>query len=316
MAIQTTYTRDNQRIVVNYHYVEDPSEDFSGIHPCSIAHFDQQIRFLSSAYRTVSLKDMAEALRKGSNERLCAITFDDGLRDQYEYAVPILEKYQAPGTFFIISGTLENMIPSAHIVHVLLSNATANTLVDESNHFFTQYHKNQPPFLIPKDKRITDKRKLRDDIQTANFKETINRLDDAIRDALLKHLVEKLLPHGYSIGSRLFMSEAMIYDLHARGHEIGCHGHNHYAFDEQQESVVRDDLYRSKQRLEHIITHPVTGLSYPHGGHNEMVERVAREAGFTHGVLIKRCFVRTDDSPLCMPRYDTKDIHEYLMRQQ
>jgi len=87
------FSLDDKHIVVMYHYIENPSKERSGIHPCPVAEFERQVKFLSENYNIVSLKELFKAIKSGSDEKFCTLTFDDGLKDQYQNAVPILKKY-------------------------------------------------------------------------------------------------------------------------------------------------------------------------------------------------------------------------------
>ena len=40
-----------------------------------------------------------------SDRALVSLTFDDGLRCQFESAVPILDRYDFPATFFLVANT-------------------------------------------------------------------------------------------------------------------------------------------------------------------------------------------------------------------
>ena len=154
------FSHEDRHIIVNYHYVEDPRADFAGIHPCAVKEFERQIAFLSRRYTLVTVPEAAKAAAKGSDENLCALTFDDGLQDQLEHALPILKKYRAPATFFIITSTLSGEIPAAHKLHLLLSKVSAEELIDSFNDFIrARYPKHTEPLRIPKDRRIT-KRKI------------------------------------------------------------------------------------------------------------------------------------------------------------
>src|SRR5208283_769306 len=57
--------------------------------------FEAQMRFLQRYYRVVSLDEICEQMERPTrNGHAVAVTFDDGYRDLYTYALPILKKYQ------------------------------------------------------------------------------------------------------------------------------------------------------------------------------------------------------------------------------
>ncbi len=67
--------------------------------------FDRQMRFLKTHnYNVVKLADAAGLIRDKQRIpfRTVAITLDDGYKDNYIYAFPILKKYNLPATVFII----------------------------------------------------------------------------------------------------------------------------------------------------------------------------------------------------------------------
>lgn len=67
--------------------------------------FERQVRFLKThKYNVIPLEELA-ALIKEKNKippKTLAITLDDGYRDNYTYAFPILKKYHIPAKIFII----------------------------------------------------------------------------------------------------------------------------------------------------------------------------------------------------------------------
>lgn len=67
--------------------------------------FARQMRFLKSQhYNVLPLESLAALIkeRKKIPPKTIAITFDDGYKDNYIYAFPILKKYNLPATIFII----------------------------------------------------------------------------------------------------------------------------------------------------------------------------------------------------------------------
>ncbi len=69
--------------------------------------FEAQLEYLSeNGYHTVTLAAYLDAEQKGAQlpEKSVILTFDDGYRDAYENAFPLLKKYGMIGTFFVITG--------------------------------------------------------------------------------------------------------------------------------------------------------------------------------------------------------------------
>jgi len=71
--------------------------------------FDLQVALLASAFRIISLEEAVTRLEKGDLESHCvALSFDDGWRDNYIHAFPILKKYAAPATVFVTSDAISS----------------------------------------------------------------------------------------------------------------------------------------------------------------------------------------------------------------
>lgn len=67
--------------------------------------FEKQMRFLKEHdYNVISVEELADLLSAGEKlpPRTLAITFDDGYRDNYLYALPVLKKYGLRASVFII----------------------------------------------------------------------------------------------------------------------------------------------------------------------------------------------------------------------
>lgn len=68
--------------------------------------FRMQMQVLESRFELVRLGDWVK--KASENKELpkfaCAVTFDDGWRDNYDYAYPVLKEYGVPATIFVVSG--------------------------------------------------------------------------------------------------------------------------------------------------------------------------------------------------------------------
>lgn len=99
-------TADRQIPVLLYHRVGQT------VDPLTVTpeRFERDLRLLKNAgYSTISLQQLQNFLADRNTElpaNPLVITFDDGYRDNYENAFPLLSKYQMEAAFFIIAGML------------------------------------------------------------------------------------------------------------------------------------------------------------------------------------------------------------------
>lgn len=87
------------------------------------ADFEKQLLWLrSKGYAFVPLAEYVRTLRNQGriDGRIAAVTFDDGWRDNYEHAFPILQKLGIPATFFIVSGEMAGVSPSLRMTPAML----------------------------------------------------------------------------------------------------------------------------------------------------------------------------------------------------
>jgi peptidoglycan/xylan/chitin deacetylase (PgdA/CDA1 family) len=90
-------------VAVAFHRVQETAEPDDGL-TVSVRTFERHCKFFRRHFRVVSLLEIVEKLERGQPlERELAITFDDGYRDNFENAAPVLERLSLPATFFIVS---------------------------------------------------------------------------------------------------------------------------------------------------------------------------------------------------------------------
>ena len=93
-----------QALILTYHRFSERE----GQAPISARAFAEQTQYLKAHYTLVPLSGLAGCLRKREvPPRLAAITIDDGYRDAYEIAFPILRKHRAPATVFAVTEFVE-----------------------------------------------------------------------------------------------------------------------------------------------------------------------------------------------------------------
>jgi peptidoglycan/xylan/chitin deacetylase (PgdA/CDA1 family) len=92
--------------ILTYHRIDEPErspELYPGLIGATPAEFDEQMRFVSSRYRPVSLTELL-AIRRGEAAlppRAMLVTFDDGYRSVADHAWPIMRRHSVPLTLFV-----------------------------------------------------------------------------------------------------------------------------------------------------------------------------------------------------------------------
>jgi peptidoglycan/xylan/chitin deacetylase (PgdA/CDA1 family) len=95
-------------VVVAFHRVQQGA-DVSDTLTVDPEIFEAYCRFFRRHFRVVPLPELIRGLEAGRTPRReLAITFDDGYRDNFENALPILEALSLPATFFIVSRWVES----------------------------------------------------------------------------------------------------------------------------------------------------------------------------------------------------------------
>ena len=94
--------RRNVRRILMLHGIDDVE--------MPAADFEQGIAWLARRFRIVPLGEMVDAIAAGRPADArgeLALTFDDGLRNQFELAYPVLRRLGAPATFFVCPDLIE-----------------------------------------------------------------------------------------------------------------------------------------------------------------------------------------------------------------
>lgn len=93
-------------VILTFHHVrparDDPFQP-NALLAITPQHLDTTLRVVVDlGFDLVSLDDVPDRLRAGEGARpFCALTFDDGYRDNRDHALPVLRRYGAPWTLFV-----------------------------------------------------------------------------------------------------------------------------------------------------------------------------------------------------------------------
>jgi peptidoglycan/xylan/chitin deacetylase (PgdA/CDA1 family) len=96
-----------------YHYISTPPANANAIRldlSTTPRQFESHLAYLRHAgYETISMKQLAYAVSQQMTlpEKPIILTFDDGYRDNYEHAFPLLRRYGYTGTFFLVTQPID-----------------------------------------------------------------------------------------------------------------------------------------------------------------------------------------------------------------
>lgn len=212
--------------------------------------FEAQMRFLRERYRVISLSTLLEGLSSpGPSQQSVAITFDDGYRDVYTHAFPILKKYQIPATIYLSAEAIEmNQIAWYDRVFLALSVAPGDKLdlmLDRPRRF-----------LLP-----TAASRLRSAEEIISYLRTIP--DDERKEFCMA--LEKQVPLPAERMTGRMLTWEQIGTMQSEGVSFGSHTLTHPAVSRLDSVGLERELRESKARLEERLGVAVEDFAYPFG---------------------------------------------------
>lgn len=266
-----------KRIVVYHGFCQNDHTRFNPIF-LKVKTFEKHLKFYRRYFNVISLEDYFEENFEKSRFTIC-ITFDDGYANNYKYALPLIEKYQIPVTFFITG----------------IREAGYDILW---NDFLGIVSKYGPPELEYKKVQFV-KNHVGVYVSSTNGESLPSILRKEGFDAK-KEIMEDLYPLVPFREMRidkdywLQMTEEQIRELsNSRFATIGSHGYYHNDLAKIPIEDANDEMKLSKIFLEKISGKEVRAIAFPYGSYTENVKQNARKIGFTR--LLATDFLLPDD---------------------
>lgn len=259
----------NRLLIFGWHNVEGtwcfPSPQGQGTRGMA-----KQFRFLRRYANVVDLADAVATLRAGRPlpPRSVALTFDDGYRDNLDLAIPMLEEYELPATFFLVPDFLSgNLTPWWEHLGWAMQNTTRTTVRFEDADLA----------LTPDAAGQT----------YARICETVKRRTQAERLAAIDELVSELAPTGTCDMSGLMLDWDGAAAMARRGFAIGSHSMDHCILANEPGDAQRVNLSTSRTLLADTLDTDVRLLAYPNGTDLDFTADTigaSTSAGFEHAV--------------------------------
>jgi peptidoglycan/xylan/chitin deacetylase (PgdA/CDA1 family) len=256
-------------LVLNYHRVgkvlETPFD--RGLWSADAESFTEQIRFCKSQLDVISPDDLSQVVAQ-KRGRYALITFDDGYRDNYEIAFPILKAEGVPATFFVVTGFVDVprvpwwdeiawMVRTSRQERVGLNGwIPAPVLFDEPD----------------RERAVRTLLRIYKEMPAESNERYLDVLAEATRSGRC----------GTEVGKGFWMNWNMLREMRAAGMTVAGHTVTHPILARAPSQRQREEILGCGTRLVEETGEPMRYFSYPVGGpnsFNSVTQDCLREAG-------------------------------------
>jgi len=235
--------------------------------------FDKQMAFVSKNFNILTFRDILKLTKNGNPvpRNGLIITFDDGYRDNYHFAFPILRKYGITAVIF----------PSTAYV------GSREVFWFEKVSYYIKQAEDGPVHIESLDYHAVLRRHNRKEIIT----EVLRRLKNVKNTVRLTAMLELDSLYGRKGIRHRELVETLSWnemlEMDKAGIEFGSHTCTHPILTSMTTEEIQREFLDSKKVLEDRMHRPILSVSYPVGTKNavnQAVEIQAEAAGYQFGV--------------------------------
>ncbi|AHM60587.1 polysaccharide deacetylase [Flammeovirgaceae bacterium 311] len=310
-----------------YHRIAQPQSDVWNI-AVSPVNFEQQLQLLKKSGKVVPLKALVQGLEEGSlQSRSMAITFDDGYADNYEVAVPLLEKYRLPATFFIASGNigketefwwdeLEQLIlfsedlPPAFSMNI--GGEAINISLAEEERLDDKLHRQHQQWRAFVTEPPGQRAALF--LQLWQHLRPLPALEQQRILAQIRQWAN--VPQQYRANYRS-MTRAQLQQLSAKPlFDVGIHTVTHPALADHTEDFQFKELTDNREQLREITGMTPALLAYPYGSYNHQTLNIAEKLKIKGAVTTEDTLVTPQTNLLRIGRFQVNNWNGSMFTEQ
>lgn len=264
--------------ILAYHGVLDKPLPFDDWCFISEETFEQQVRYLSENFNIVHLSEAVAMLDRDDVDKPTAvITFDDGYQNNYSFAFPILKKYNAPATIYLVSDQMDG---EDTIWFCRLNQALANTQTTQLSWNGMHFNLSSPAGKAAASARIQGSLK---GMVNARLQEEVAKLIATLGDDP-QAPIESNSP--YRLLSQAEIDEMRDSDLI----EFGAHTCSHAILSRLSAEEQKQEIEGCKTAIEQMIGRSCDHFAYPNGStqdHDPVTAQLISDAGFASCVNMR-----------------------------
>jgi peptidoglycan/xylan/chitin deacetylase (PgdA/CDA1 family) len=254
--------------------------------------FHRHMQFLKSHFTILTIDDFLQHLDSGIpfNDLSCLITFDDGWRDNYENAFPIMKTFGIPGLIFLPTAFIgtNHQFWQERLTY-LLSLISRHWPLNESR--LGGFEDVLPPIVLDQLQTLAPPRKR---AAVAAFVSSLKSVSGQEIEKLISRLAALCEDLEVSDQKRPdFMSWDQVREMCSKGISFGSHSIHHSILTVDQQNIAWE-IGHSKTIIQDALGQTIQTFSYPNGNYNAAISRVVKESGYRAAFGTFPGFIDTD----------------------
>lgn len=252
----------------NFHRIGDwQSTRFDPcVFSCNSKQLEEYVVFFKQHFDIISIAEMADLVKNHPKKiygKYLVITFDDGYKDNFTQAFPILKRHNVSACFFIATSLIgDQKLPwwDRIAYNYNKNNFKSIKLTSWSN--TVKYNGDDREFV-------------RNILTAAKISQV------PIEEQLTE--IEQLFPIEEPIPTQQFLSWKNLEEMIAGGMDVGAHSHNHEILANLSQEEIIFELTHSKMLIEKNLPYKVNSFSYPvgsQGTYNSTVTQALVDCGY------------------------------------
>lgn len=240
-------------LVLNYHRIGNPAGTpwDHDLWSAATEEFDWQIGYLKQNFELITPADL-ERVRSRPRSQYVMVTFDDGYRDNYEAAYPVLKSHGVPATFFLATGFLDRP-------HISWWDEVAWMIRTTTRDFLDGPEWLSDPLLVD---HLNPQRTIRCLLKI--YKTLSNERTPEFLEWLGEETGCGRCPTRLAYNQ--WMTWDMVRQMRSDGMHFGAHTVNHPILARLPADAQLHEIRESRRRIEEELSEPVLAFSYPVGG--------------------------------------------------
>lgn len=266
----------NKAVVLTYHRF---GENDPGV-MTSAELFAAQLEYLRRNYNVLPLSVIANALAEGRElpPYAAAVTIDDGYRDAYEIAFPLLSEFEIPATLFVVTGFLDRQcwIWPDKLRYLALQTGEREVAVKTSG---------SKLFINGSDR----KSRL---ASAGRVNETLKKMPDSQKEEVIQ-LFAKTSGIEFPVTAPdefAAISWEQAIEMKNNCIEIGSHTVTHPILNRVNEAQLQMEMAESRVRIEKMLGSKADIFCYPNGDFGMRERSAVKQAGYRCAVTTRHGF--------------------------